>query len=246
MLKVKNISKIFNSNGKRIQTLQNINTEVEKGSLVVLLGPTGCGKTTLLKIIARLIKPTTGSIEFNGNKIGVIFQHYNLFPWLNVRKNIEFGLKFKKIGKVEKKKKINELLEIIGLQKFESFYPHELSGGMQQRVAIARTLAINPDLLLMDEPFGALDAHTKGKMQEFVLALQKKTKKTIIFVTHNIEEAIFLADKIYILSEQPGKVIKVIDNPIKNTNPSIKRDKSFLFLEHKIMKIMKNAKGEFK
>ncbi len=236
LLTVKDIGKNFPVNGKDFWVLDKIDFKVEKGSLGVILGPSGCGKTTLFNIIAGLLPATNGEVYLEKTKIsspnpkiGVVFQEPRLFPWLKVRDNIAFGLRLKQIDDLEKH--IAKYIELVGLSGFENFYPHEISGGMKQRVAIARTLAIKPDIILMDEPFGALDPKTRSAMQELILKIHQELNTTILFITHNIKEAVFLADKIYIFSALPAKIIKEIEQKRKDS-------KDFLELESQIMKIM--------
>jgi ABC-type nitrate/sulfonate/bicarbonate transport system ATPase subunit len=210
MLELKNVVKIYTNNGQQVEAIKNLNLCIKEHEFIALVGPSGCGKTTLLKIIAGLVPCSSGGVFIDGEKIkapgkdrGLIFQEFTLFPWLTMRGNISFGLDLQKINFQKKTSIVDHYLRITGLQDFAEFYPHNLSGGMQQRVAIARTLANNPKILLMDEPFGALDAQTRSKMQEFLAQLWEADRKTVVFVTHDIEEAIFLADKIFLLSPRP-------------------------------------------
>ena len=213
LIKVEHISKNFVNNSMTLEVLGDINFEVEKGETSIILGPSGCGKTTLFNIIAGLTSTTKGKIFFENEeilspykKIGVIFQETRLFPWLKIKENIAFGLKLKKI--TDQDKITAKYIDIVGLKGFENLYPHELSGGMKQRVAIARTLAVEPEIILMDEPFSALDPKTRKKMHELIWEIREKLGTTILFITHNIKEAVFLADKIYILSALPAEIIK--------------------------------------
>jgi len=202
MIKLENVYKSFG----KLEVLDNINLKIEKGEFAVIWGPSGCGKSTLLKIISSLEKPTKGNVVIGKNKVSsFIFQDIALFDWRNVEDNISFGLEIKK-GK-EKKNKIKKMIDFVGLNGFEKYYPFEISGGMKQKVALARALAVEPENILMDEPFSSLDAITQKKMREELIKIWDKTKKTIVFVTHNIEEALFLADKIIVLSKRPAKII---------------------------------------
>lgn len=201
MIKTVNLSKSFGN----LKVLEELNINIGRGEFVVVLGANGCGKTTLLRIISGLEKPTKGNVLVSG-EIGLIFQEPVLLPWRNVEKNIEFGLEIKNIK--ERAGIVKKYIEYLGLQQFKKYYPSELSGGMKQKVVIARTLAVNPSILLMDEPFSNLDAPTKEKLAIELVEMWKKIKKTVIFVTHNIEEAIFLADRIILLGGRPGKIIK--------------------------------------
>ena len=219
MLEVKNICKIYEADdGDGVQALQNINIEVKDKEFVCIIGPSGCGKTTLLRIIAGLEKPDSGSVTLNNETIlapgpdrGMVFQEYSLFPWRTVLKNITFSLELKKIPKAERNKIANEYLELVGLEMFADSYPHELSGGMKQRVAIARALVNDPKILLMDEPFGAVDAQTRNMLQQELLKIWEKEKKTIMFITHSVDEAVFLADRVVVFTARPGKIKEIIN-----------------------------------
>jgi len=218
-LEIDCVSKTYTSSkGELVEALRDVNLQVKDREFVALLGPTGCGKTTLLKLVAGLIKPTTGEIRLNKNKIngpgvdrGMVLQNYTLFPWLNVWDNIEFGLRLNGMPKEKRYELVEHYIRLIGLKEFENAYPSELSVGMQQRVAIARTMVTNPEILLMDEPFGALDTQTRSLMQELLLDVWEKDNKTVLFVTHDVEEAIFLADTIYVSTAQPGTIKAKID-----------------------------------
>jgi ABC-type nitrate/sulfonate/bicarbonate transport system ATPase subunit len=215
IITLENISKTFVARGKNnyLKVLDNINLEINENEFICIVGPSGCGKSTLLRIMAGLEKATEGRILYRDNplsepirEIGMIFQNYSLMPWLNVEDNIALGLKFKGVPKSKQQEIVDEYLEIIGLNDFCKSYPHELSGGMQQRVAIARTLANDPDVVLMDEPFGALDAYTRIQLQKELLRIWENHKKTIVFVTHSVDEAIYLADRIILMKKQPGSI----------------------------------------
>ena len=214
-LRVQRISKSFQSKNGRVYVLEDINLEIQQGEFVCIVGPSGCGKTTLLNIVAGLEKADSGDLWADDHKINgagtdrvVIFQEAALFPWLNVVKNVEFGLKLKGINGRERRNTAIEYLKMVHLSKFQHAQVHELSGGMKQRVAIARALAMNPEMLLMDEPFSALDAQTRWILHYELQNIWLKTRKTILFVTHNIREAVCLADRIIILSTAPGKIKK--------------------------------------
>jgi len=216
-LEVRGVEHVYVLKKQRIEALKGIDMSVDEKSFVTILGPSGCGKSTLLRLIAGLELPTRGKIFLEGRKIegpgsdrGMVFQSYTLFPWLTVRENIEYGLVLKGMSKSQREDISSHFISITGLSGFEDYYPKNLSGGMQQRVAIARALANDPEVLLMDEPFGALDAQTRMLMQEFLLRLWQESHKTILFVTHDIEEAIFLGDFIYVMTSRPGRFKKVI------------------------------------
>ncbi len=214
-LRVQNISKSFQSKTGKVPVLEDINLEIQQGEFVCIVGPSGCGKTTLLNIIAGLERADSGELWADDRRINgagtdrvVIFQEAALFPWLNVIKNVEFGLKLKGINGSKRRSTALEYLKMVHLTKFQNAHIHELSGGMKQRVALARGLAMNPEMLLMDEPFSALDAQTRWILHFELQNIWLKTKKTILFITHNIREAVCLADRIIILSTSPGKIKK--------------------------------------
>jgi len=224
-LKIENLSKIYTlESGKHILAIENISFSAQKGEFISILGPSGCGKSTLVKMIAGLIDPTSGNI-IEGKDIdlkikknlGVVFQEYGLFPWLDVEENIGFGLQIIDVPENKIKEVVSHYVAVMGLKSFKKAYPKELSGGMQQRVALARTLATNPKMLLMDEPFSALDVQTKRFMQDLLLQILHKEPRTVIFVTHDVEEAVFLSDTVYILTPRPGKILKKVD--IKLSRP---------------------------
>ena len=202
-------------NGTSIQALKDVSLDIKTGELMSVLGPSGCGKTTLLNIIAGFLAPTEGQIVLNGHKVtgpdaerGMVFQQGALFEWMSVKENVEFGPRMKGQPKAERNQTVDHLLEIVGLQEFHEKAVYELSGGMQQRVALARCLANDPDVILMDEPLGALDALTREKMQGLVLKLWKETGKTIILITHSVEEAILLGERLLVLAPRPGRIHK--------------------------------------
>ncbi|MDD3372945.1 MAG: ABC transporter ATP-binding protein, partial [Methanoculleus bourgensis] len=206
--------------GTATPALEGVTLEIRDKEFVCLVGPSGCGKTTLLRIIAGLETPTTGSVTIDGSAVtgpdpkrGMVFQEYSLFPWRRVIDNIAFGLEMKGVSREERRQTAEYYLKMVGLSRFRDAYPFELSGGMRQRVAIARALANEPDVLLMDEPFGALDAQTRNRMQKELLCLWKKTEKTIVFVTHSVDEAVYLSDRIIVLSPRPGSVQEIITIP---------------------------------
>jgi len=219
MLSIKNLNKTYHTEeGDEVVALSDINLHVADKEFVCFIGPSGCGKTTLLRITAGLEKPDSGTLTVNNEPItgpgpdrGMVFQEYSLFPWRTVLKNITFSLELKKIPKSEREKIARDFLEVVGLSKFADSYPHELSGGMKQRVAIARALVNDPDVLLMDEPFGAVDAQTRNRLQHELLNIWEKKKKTVLFITHSVDEAVFLADKVVVFTARPGRVKEVIN-----------------------------------
>lgn len=224
-LEVKGVNKIFTSHtGQEVHALKDIDLVVKEKEFAVIVGPSGCGKSTLLNIVGGLEKATSGTVEVYGNKVfepgadrGMVFQGYSLFPWLTVKENVEFGLKIKGFSAAGREKISTKYIDIVGLNGFEKALPKTLSGGMKQRVAIARTLANEPSLLLMDEPFGALDAQTRVVMQELLVSISQKTETTVLFITHDIDEALLLGNKIYVMSRRPGCITEVIDVEFEGT-----------------------------
>ncbi len=221
LLEIKGVSKQFFADGKEMEALHDINLSIRESEFVCFIGPSGCGKTTLLRIVAGLEAPTSGTITIDGDPIkgpsperGMVFQEYSLFPWRTVLDNTVFGLELKGVARTEREKRGRQYLKMVGLEGFETRYPHELSGGMKQRVAIARALVNDPKALLMDEPFGALDAQTRNIMQYELLRIWEEEKKTVVFVTHSVDEAIYLADTIVIMSARPGRIKDVIEIPL--------------------------------
>jgi NitT/TauT family transport system ATP-binding protein len=207
------VNKVFKSDEREVVALKDINLEIPDGQFVCLLGPSGCGKSTLLNAIAGFALPSSGNITTNGKLVtepgpdrGMVFQEYALFPWMTVEQNVAFGLEIKGVGKAEIQARVTQLLDKLGLIDFRSRFPKDLSGGMRQRVAIARVLALDSPIMLMDEPFGALDALTRRNLQDELLRIWDEFKKTIVFVTHSIEEAIYLADRIVVMTYRPGTI----------------------------------------
>jgi NitT/TauT family transport system ATP-binding protein len=210
---IKNLNKIYHSsNNRQVEALKNINLSVRKGEFISIIGPSGCGKSTLLKILSNLDKPSSGEINWkvSSENIGFVFQDSVLLPWKTVYENVIFPLEVKKIKTAENLEYVDQLLELAGLENFKKAYPRELSGGMKQRVSIVRALSYNPDVLLMDEPFGALDALTRDKMGIELMRIWSETKKTILFVTHSIGESVFLSDRVVVMSPRPGKIDEVV------------------------------------
>jgi ABC-type nitrate/sulfonate/bicarbonate transport system, ATPase component len=217
-LVIKDLTQAFRKDdGAELTALDHISLEVKDKEFVCILGPSGCGKTTLLRLIAGLDTPESGAVVLDGEemkgpspKIGFVFQEYSLFPWRSVIDNIAFGLEMKGVPKEERYRIAEQYLSLVNLSAFKTSYPSELSGGMRQRVAVARALALDPVLLLMDEPFGALDAQTRNMLQTELLGIWEKTKKTIIFITHSVDEAVYLSDRIIVLSPRPGRVCRTV------------------------------------
>ncbi|MGM8365716.1 ABC transporter ATP-binding protein [Virgibacillus sp. W0181] len=220
---IENVGKTFKDTKKKeVTALENINFSINQQEFVVLVGPSGCGKSTLLNIVGGLMSPTEGSVYFKGMdkqqpNLGIVFQEIALFPWRTVFKNVVYGLEEQGLSKKEQKERGQHYIDMVGLTGFENAYPKQLSGGMKQRAGIARALAINPDLLLMDEPFSALDAQTRTLMQEELLTIWNRTKLSTLYVTHNIQEAVYLADRVIVLSRHPGKIKSIIDIDLPKT-----------------------------
>lgn len=217
-LQVKNLNKQFVSPQGTVTALKNINFDVYKREFICVVGPSGCGKSTLIRILAGLESPTSGEVLLDGKQVsdpgpdrGMVFQGYTLFPWLTVKKNVMFGLEMSGHSKMTSEQQAFQWIDLVGLSKFANAYPHQLSGGMKQRVAIARALANQPRILLMDEPFGALDAQTRAKMQSYLHEIWKNIDVTILFITHDLDEAIYLADRVLVLKSHPGEVQEMIE-----------------------------------
>lgn len=217
-IEIEGVTKSFEKRDGQFLALDEVNLTVDKNEFICVVGPSGCGKTTLMNIIAGLYPPSTGTVHVRGELVtgpgkgkGVVFQQYALYPWLTVEKNVEFGLKMKGVPKAERQETARKYIRIVGLEKFAASFPKELSGGMKQRVAIARAYATNPEVLLMDEPFGALDAQTRAQLQENLLNTWQQERKTCFFITHDVEEAVLLSTKIIIMSAGPGRIREIVD-----------------------------------
>jgi NitT/TauT family transport system ATP-binding protein len=238
-LHIHNVSKIYRSNDNEVVAIDEIDLRIRDKEFATMLGPSGCGKSTLLRIVAGLTKPTQGVVRLDGNVTrapgqdrGMVFQSYTLFPWLTVKENIQFGLEISGMPKMRREEIGREFVEKVGLKGFEDTYPKGLSGGMKQRVAIARALANNPAILLLDEPFGALDAQTRGLMQEILTQVWEELHKTILFVTHDVEEAIFLSDRVFVMTARPGRIKAEIDIPLERPRSyELKSTEAFLNLK---------------
>lgn len=238
MLTIKNLTKSFNLETEIVTAFDNVNLNVKNGEFFTVIGPSGCGKSTLLRVIAGLDTPTHGSIEWSEKpKIGFVFQNFALLPFLTVSQNIEFGLKMTDVKKDTRQEIVQNLVEEMGLTEFKDKHPHELSGGMKQRVGIARSLAIEPNVLLMDEPFSSLDEFTAETLRDLLLNIWQKRKITIILITHLIREALELSDRIGVMSKAPGTIEKVMEN--KLGRPRNLRSKQFFKLEDELTEIIK-------
>ena len=239
IVKIDHVEKIYQGRSGEVVALNGVDMEIRENEFVCVVGPSGCGKSTLLNIIAGLERPTSGRVCVKGKEVvnpgserGVIFQQYALFPWLTVKKNVKFGLKLRGVKEPELSEIADKYIRLVGLEEFGDSYPNELSGGMKQRVAIARAYAVNPEILLMDEPFGALDAQTRTQLQTELLETWEKEKKTCFFITHDVEEAIILAQRVVIMSARPGRVKEIVpvNIPYPRTQET-KMTKEFLDLK---------------
>ncbi len=243
-----NISKVFKTRKAELKVLDNCSIELKENEFVSIVGTSGCGKSTLLNIIAGLLPPTSGKVIIDGQAIkgpgrdrGVVFQSYTLFPWLTVEKNILFALKNTKLSNKEKSELVKDYISSVGLSGFENSYPKELSGGMKQRVAIARALVYKPAVMLMDEPFGALDAQTRGMMQELLLKVWQEHKTTVLFITHDVDEAIFMSDRVLIMTARPGKIKEEISiNLNRPRNYEMLTSPEFMALKRQILNAIRS------
>jgi NitT/TauT family transport system ATP-binding protein len=221
-IEAKNVNLIFTPpNRMPVTALKDFNVSVEEGEFVSIVGPSGCGKSTFLNVLLGLIPPHSGEMAINGKRVSgpgqdraMVFQEFGLLPWRTVLNNVELGLELKGVATSERRPVSQKFIEMVGLAGFEGHYPHELSGGMKQRVGLARALATDPDVLLMDEPFAALDAQTRDIMQAELLRIWQEAKKTVLFVTHQIEEAVYLSDRVIVMTKRPGRAKKIIDIPL--------------------------------
>ncbi|WP_073309623.1 ABC transporter ATP-binding protein [Halobaculum gomorrense] len=227
---VDGVSKTYAGDDGPVHALADVSFDVTDGEFVCIVGPSGCGKTTLFRIIAGLEEATDGEVSLSGDPVdgpsrdlGIVFQEYHLFPWRTVRGNVGFGLEQTDMDESERADRVDELIDLVGLDGFTNSYPPQLSGGMKQRVALARALAVDPELLLMDEPFGAVDAQTRAMLHEELLEVWEATRKTVLFVTHDVEEAVTLADRVVVMAADPGRVREVVDvgldRPRERTDP---------------------------
>lgn len=236
------------NNGGTIEAVANVSFDVRENDFVCIVGPSGCGKSTLLRMVAGLETPTAGEIDFRGQavsrprkEIGMVFQEYSLLPWRNVLDNVGLGPEFSGTRRREREAKAMEYLRLVGMEAFSRAFPYELSGGMRQRIAIGRALANDPDVLLMDEPFGALDAHTRILLQKELLRVWQNHRKTILFVTHGVDEAIYLADRIIVMSARPGRILEVVDVAMKR--PRERAHSSYGQLSERILSILEREVG---
>ena len=246
ILSIQHLEKSFGRGDSATVALRDVSFEVHRREVISVVGPSGCGKSTLVRIVAGLDEATAGKVLLDGQEVagpgpdrGMVFQGYTLFPWLTVKRNVMFGLEM--LGKSGRQAdaEAHQWLEMVGLEEFEEAYPHELSGGMKQRVAIARALANGPRILLMDEPFGALDAQTRAQMQAYLLQIWKNIDVTILFITHDLDEAIYLSDRILVMDAHPGRVAEVIENPVpRPRRPQQFISRSFLSLKRRLAELI--------
>ena len=258
MLVVRNVSKRFPKQGRQgeeFAALEKVSFEVRRGEFVSVLGPSGCGKTTLIRIIAGLIPPDEGEVVVNGALVVapgrdrcIVFQNFGLLPWRTVQANVEFGLELEGVAPLERARIAGRFIELVGLRGFERYYPHQVSGGMQQRVGIARALSRDPEILLMDEPFGAVDAQTREELQEELLQIWNQTEKTVLFVTHSIDEAIYLSDRVIIMSTRPGRVRDVVpvDLPRPRYSFDVRSEEIFVRLQRDIRSMLREIRASGK
>jgi NitT/TauT family transport system ATP-binding protein len=248
-IRFENVGKTFSARGRTVTALQDINLDVRDGEFLVIVGSSGCGKSTLLDLLGGLSEISSGRILVDGKPVtgpgldrGIVFQQYALLPWRTAQGNVEFGLEAKGAGRRERVAKAREYLDLVGLSGFHDRYPHELSGGMKQRVAIARSLAYDPEVLLMDEPFAALDAQTRDGLQDELLRIWEKTGKTIVFITHGIEEAVYLGRRVAVLTSRPGRIKQVVDVPIdaRSATEDLRSDPEFAHYRHEIWSLLRD------
>ena len=246
-LHVHNVTKLYPAGEQEVLAIERVDLKIRNQEFATILGPSGCGKSTLLRIVAGLTRPSSGVVRMDGQAItepgrdrGMVFQSYTLFPWLTVKENIQFGLELEGVEKEKQEQISREFVEKVGLRGFEQAYPKALSGGMKQRVAIARALANNPAILLLDEPFGALDAQTRALMQELLTQVWEDLHKTILFVTHDVEEAIFLSDRVFVMTARPGKIKAEIDIPLARPRSyEVKSTQAFLDLKQQALTLIR-------
>ncbi|MFI7700273.1 ABC transporter ATP-binding protein [Nonomuraea sp. NPDC049480] len=248
-ISIRDVTKTFQVRdaGESFIALSGVDLDVREGEFLTLLGPSGCGKSTLLDLIAGLSAPTTGEILIDGAPVtgpgldrGVVFQQYALFPWRTAQANVEFGLEAKAVPRKERARRAREHLRLVGLSGFEDRYPHELSGGMRQRVAIARSLAFDPDVLLMDEPFAALDAQTRELLQEELVRVWQHTGKTVVFITHGIDEAVYLGRRVAVMTSRPGRIKEIVEVEFGSREGDLRADPAFGEYRHHVWQLLRD------
>jgi NitT/TauT family transport system ATP-binding protein len=252
-LRCEQVSKRFpdrssKSGGDAVIALSHVDLTVETGEFMVLVGPSGCGKSTLLELLSGLAEPSSGTILVDGKPItgpgpdrGIVFQQYALFPWRTALGNVEFGLEAIGVSRSERAERARHFLALVGLSGFEHLYPHQLSGGMKQRIAIARSLSFDPDILLMDEPFAALDAQTRETLQDELLRIWEQTAKTILFITHGIDEAVYLGQRVAVMSTRPGRILDIVDIPLgpRRGDDDLRSSPEFAELRHRVWTLLR-------
>lgn len=246
-VEIQNLEVRFGRGASMVEAVSNVSLNVKPGEFVSILGPSGCGKSTLLNVVAGFVKRSDGSVQVDGKEVdgpgadrGMVFQQYSLFPWMTVRKNVEFGLKMQGRPGSEREAAARTLLGLSGLLAFENHYPDQLSGGMKQRVGIVRALATSPQVLLMDEPFGALDAQTRVVMQQILTNMWQRFRLSVLFITHDIDESIFLSDKVYVMTARPGRIKAVIDVPLPRPRvPEMATSKEFFALKAQLHELIR-------
>jgi NitT/TauT family transport system ATP-binding protein len=248
-ISLRRVGKVFATRSGEVSALTEVSLDVPSGQFLVLVGPSGCGKSTLLDLVAGLSRPTSGEVLLDGRPVtgpgldrGVVFQQYALYPWRTAQSNVEFGLEGKGIPRRQRRERAEHFLDLVGLSGFADRYPHELSGGMKQRVAIARSLAFDPDVLLMDEPFAALDAQTREGLQDELLRIWERTGKTILFITHGIDEAVYLGQRVAVMTSRPGRIKQIIDIPLgsRTATEDLRSDPEFARYRHQIWSLLRD------
>jgi NitT/TauT family transport system ATP-binding protein len=248
-ISLRRVGKVFAARGREVTALTDVSFDVHSGQFLVLVGPSGCGKSTLLDLLGGLARPTSGEVLLDGRPVtgpgldrGVVFQQYALFPWRTAQSNVEFGLEGRGVPRRERHERARQYLDLVGLDGFADRYPHELSGGMKQRVAIARSLAFDPDVLLMDEPFAALDAQTRDSLQDELLRIWERTGKTIVFITHGIDEAVYLGQRVAVMTSRPGRIKQIIDIPLgsRTAAEDLRSDPVFARYRHEIWSLLRD------
>jgi NitT/TauT family transport system ATP-binding protein len=247
MLQVQNLCKTFQGGRGTLEVLRDIRFNVAAGEFISIIGPSGCGKTTLLRILHGLEPATSGTVSVSGKRVeapspssAMVFQQFNLFPWLTVARNIAFGLEVAKLASAQRKERTDRFVRLVGLQGFSEHYPHELSGGMQQRVGLARALALDPEVLLLDEPFGALDAITREELQREIAVILAQSPKTVVFITHNMDEAIFFSDRILVMGTRPGRIVEEVrvDLPRPREADAVRASREFATMREHLWSLL--------
>jgi NitT/TauT family transport system ATP-binding protein len=248
-ISLRGVTKVFAARGRVVTALQDVNLDVRSGEFVVIVGPSGCGKSTLLDLMGGLGSVSAGEISIDGKPIsgpgpdrGIVFQQYALLPWRTALSNVEFGLEASGVGRRDRTDRARHFLDLVGLTGFADRYPHELSGGMKQRVAIARSLAVDPDVLLMDEPFAALDAQTRDTLQDELLRIWEKTGKTVVFITHGIDEAVYLGQRVAVMTSRPGRIKQIVDVALgsRRATEDLRSDPAFARHRHEIWGLLRD------